>query len=169
MAKRERRKPVPGEFEDPLSNYDPQQFEDELERSLVEDSVTSIPHEDYLKLPASATVSDALEAMSEANDACVVVVDDDGKAVGIFSERDVLTRVACEGGDFHDKPLSDVMTAEPVVVHSDESPARVLNIMVTGGFRHMPVLDESDRVIGMIGARRLTAYLQNFFPDAEAK
>lgn len=168
MAKRERRDPQPGEFEDPLSNYDPKQFEDPFEKALVEDPVTALPSEDFLKMHTSATVVEALRAMHEANDACVIVVDHDDKAVGIFSERDVLVRVADRYAELKDEPISAVMTPEPATVYSDESPARVLNVMVTGGFRHVPVLDESDRVIAMIGARRMTAYLQQFFPDAEA-
>ena len=169
MAKRERRGPEPGEFEDPLSNYDPQEFEDDFERSLMEDSVTSIPVKGYLKLPQTATVAEALRAMGEANDACVVVVDEQEKAVGVFSERDVLVRVARRYREVKDKPLSELMTAEPVVVHTDETPARALNVMVTGGFRHVPVLDESDRVVGMIGARRMTAYLERFFHNVQAE
>ena len=168
MAKRERRQPAPGEFIDPLSNYDPQEFEDDFERSLVEDNITSIPHEDYLTLNQAVSVSDALKAMAAANNACVVVVDDNEKPVGMFSERDVLVRVVDDYQAVKDKPLTEMMSPEPVVVHTDESPARALNIMVTGGFRHVPVLDESDRVVGMVGARRVTAYLERFFPEAES-
>jgi len=168
MAKRQRRDPEPGEFEDPLSNYDAKEFADPLDQSLAEDCVTTLPVEDYLKLNQSATVDEALRAMAEANDACVVVVNDEDQPVGVFSERDVLVRVAHRHAEVKDKPLSELMTRDPVVVHTDETPARVLNVMVTGGFRHVPLLDESDKVVGMIGARRMTAYLEKFFPEADA-
>jgi CBS domain-containing protein len=166
MAKRERRQPDPGEFEDPLSNYDPRQFEDQLEHSLSDDKVTAIEHRPFLAVLAGETVRATVDMMAEHNIACVVVVNEQAEPVGIFSERDVMTRVAGQWPQVVDKPMSEVMTATPAVVYSSETPARVLNVMVSGGFRHVPVVDADGKLMGMIGARRLTTYLQSYFPDS---
>jgi len=166
MAKRERRKPEPGEFEDPLSIYESPDYEDAFLKSLCEDATTQIEHRPYLAVLADERVGQATAMMNEHNSACVVVVDDEGKPVGIFSERDVLVRIADQFDDVVDRPVRDFMTPEPVVVYMTDSPAQVLNVMVAGGFRHVPVVDVDDRLVGVIGARRVTAYLQQHFADA---
>jgi len=168
MAKRERRPPEPGEFEDPLSNYDPPEFEDDFERSLCEGSVTEIEHRPFLSVLAGETIGATLKMMGEKDIACVVVVDEDAAPVGIFSERDVLDRLTDRLQELADQPVSQVMTPDPAVVYSNDHPAKVLNVMVGGGFRHVPVVDADRRLIGVIGARRLTAYLQGHFPEARS-
>lgn len=166
MAKRERRQPEPGPFEDPLSNYDPQQFTDQLERSLSEDTVTAIEHRPFLAVMDDETVRATINLMGEHNIACVVVVNHDAEPVGIFSERDVLNRVADDLNKVTEQPISELMTPNPAVVFTTESPSRVLNVMVTGGFRHVPVVDVDGKLVGVIGARRVTDYLKSYFPEA---
>lgn len=165
MARRERRQPEPGEFEDPLSNYDPPQIDDEIARLLVEDTIEVVPFDDHLKARESMTVHDAIKLMNDNRFACVVVMDDDRRPVGIFSERDVLNRVSDNYDAVRDKPLREVMTPNPVTVHSTDSPAKVLNVMVSGGFRHVPVINEDGRIEGMVGVRKITAYLREKFPE----
>lgn len=165
MAKRERRKPEPGEFVDPLSNYDPPVYADEMERSMCEDAVTVIDHKPFAAMVSQERISQVLSHMAQDNVACVVIVDHDAKPIGIFSERDVLNRVMDHYPEIAEHPIDEVMTHDPVVVHPTDSPARVLNVMVTGGFRHVPVVDADGHLVGVIGARRTTAYLQRYFPD----
>ena len=97
--------------------------------------------------------------MADSNIACVIVVVD-GRPVGIFSERDVLHRVSTDYKETLDKTLADVMTVDPVIVYETDHPSRVLNLMAGGGFRHLPVVDADGKLTGMIGARRVTDYLQ---------
>ncbi len=169
MARRERRKPEPGEFEDPLSNFDGPAYEDEFERSLSEDQAVAIEHRPFLAVMADQTIRSTMAMMAEKNIACVVVVNDENQPVGIISERDVMTRVAGRFDQLADQPIAEVMTPEPVRVYAGDTPARVLNVMVTRGVRHVPVLDADNRLVGVIGARRLTAYLQKHFAEVAGK
>lgn len=166
MAKRHRRPPEPGEFEDPLSNYDPPAFDDDFERSLCSDAATRIEHRPFLAVMDSETVGAALKMMAEKDIACIVVVNDAAEPIGIFSERDVLKRVAGSVGEAAEKPVSSVMTENPTVVYASDPPAKVLNVMVNGGFRHVPVVDADGKLMGVIGARRMIHYLQDQFPEA---
>lgn len=158
--RRERRDPEPGEFEDPLKNYEPPEYGDDLERSLCEDTVEVVGHRPFLTVRAGATVAEALRLMADNGIACVVVIDEQHKPVGILSEQDVVNRIAPEYPRIADQPISTVMTAEPVVVYETETPARALNVMGSGFFRHLPVCDVNGKLIGVIGVRRLTEYLQ---------
>ncbi len=168
MAKRERRQPEPGEFEDPLSVYEPTQYTDAFLESLCEDAVSQIEHRPYLAVLEDERVCQALALMNEHFSACLVIVDDQAKPIGMFSERDVLTRVADHLDEITDRPIKDFMTPDPITVYDTDTPAQVLNVMVSGGFRHVPVVDVDERLVGIIGARRVTAYLQKYFPDEVA-
>lgn len=166
MAKRRhRRDPEPGKFEDPLSNYDEPEYADKLEHSLSEDSVTVINTTPFHAVSPDITVREAMHQMSEHTIACLVVIDGDDKPIGILSERDILMRFALEFDEVADQPLGNVMTKDPVVVHESENPARVLNQMYSGKFRHVPVVDADGKIIGIIGPRRTTSYLQSYFAD----
>ncbi len=162
--RRHRRKPTPGEFEDPLSNYDPVSYEDDLERSLAEDPATEIESRPFVAISANTSIRDAIAEMDEKNIAAMVITQND-IPVGILSERDILTRVAHRFSDIADEPVSRVMTADPVCICETDSPARALNLMSVGSFRHMPVVDVDGKLTGVIGARRITAYLQKHFGE----
>jgi CBS domain-containing protein len=166
MKRRERRSPAEGEFEDPLSNYDPPVYEDDLERSLCDNTIEEVvDHKPSLSVKADQTVREVVKMMAAHNGASVVVVDENERPIGIFSERDVMNRVAMKFDELAEHPVKEVMTPDPVTVHLHDNPARVLNLMTSGGFRHVPVVDADDKLVGIIGTRRLTAYLQKHFSD----
>ncbi|MBI1372839.1 MAG: CBS domain-containing protein [Phycisphaera sp.] len=162
LRPRKRHEPEDVDFQDPLENYDPPKFADDLERSLAEDAVTVIDHRPFQTIDANTSVREALRIMHERGIACLVVTNLDGKPVGILSERDVLTRIAPAFEAMAEKPVRDAMTPDPVVVYESEPPARAVNLMGSGQFRHLPVVDLDGRLIGTIGARRVISYLKAF-------
>jgi CBS domain-containing protein len=165
--KRERRSPEPGDFVDPLSNYDPPTYADAFEKSLCEDEIGRLELRPFAKVEGHTSVRSVLAQMAEHNIACVVVVEDN-KPIGIFSERDVLDKLADRYALVVDEPVRKYMTADPYIAYETDSPAQVLNVMGSGGFRHVPVVDVDNNVVGMVGARRMTAYLQQYFSDVES-
>ncbi len=162
-SRRQRREPSPGEFQDPLSNYDTPAYADDLERSLVEDRVSVIQSKPVMQVVSTMPIREAVRIMAEQNIACLVVTDAQNKVVGVLSERDILTRVADNYSVIAGNPVSDVMTPQPTTVFETTKPAHVMNLMSEGLFRHVPVVDADGRLTGMIGARRLIAYLEKFF------
>lgn len=154
-----KRNPVePGEFEDPLSNYDPPAYADEFERVLCEGRVDQMRTQPVACVEKDATVQNALDVMKRH--ACSsVVVRDGGKAVGIFSARDVLNKIA-DDPSTRPKPITAYMTPDPQKVYASDCPAKAINLMAVGGFRHIPVLDINDNVVGILGPRRTTQFLE---------
>ena len=165
MAKRKRRGVQPGEFEDPLSNYDGPEYADELERSLCEDSVTVVEHKPFSTVEASTKVADVLRQMADKDIACVLI-EDDSRLVGIFSARDVLEKLCEQYEQVKDQPIRQVMTPRPVSIYEADPPAHALNLMAVGGFRHVPILDVDEKVVGVLGPRRIISYLESHFEDA---
>ncbi|MCY3647856.1 MAG: CBS domain-containing protein [Dehalococcoidia bacterium] len=85
----------------------------------------------------TASVRDAVNLLVENKGGAVLVVDGDSLS-GIFTERDVLKKVAGRPGAL-DAPVAEYMTTDPVVVRENETVAVALHKMADGGFRHVPM------------------------------
>ena len=106
--------------------------------------VSARPHESVL---------DAARRMKEAQVGAVVVLDGD-VLVGIFSERDLMTRVVVAGRDPSETPVSSVMTREVETAELEDRVDACEEKMRRAGCRHLPVLARG-RVVGMISMRDL--------------
>ena len=113
---------------------------------------TIIEGQELLWASGSTHVSDAARMMKRRQVGAITVVEA-GKLVGIFTERDALFRVVAEGRDPTTTPIAEVMTPNPRTISPDKPFASALHMMHEGRFRHVPVVDENERPIGMISAR----------------
>lgn len=105
-------------------------------------------------MSASATVQEAAEFMALRNVGAVCVVDEHGKLVGVFSERDVLRRVVVLKRDPASVRVGDVTSELRAVINCDETPHQALERMDQIGTRHLPVVD-GERWVGMLSMRDL--------------
>ena len=101
----------------------------------------------------SATVQDVATLMSEARVGCIPVLDGE-QLVGVFSERDLMTRVVVEGRDPRKTEVGSVMTTEVITARLDDRVERCLEKMHGRGCRRLPVVSDG-RVIAMISMRDL--------------
>jgi len=101
---------------------------------------------------ADTTVRAAAITMAKHKIGAILVVDDQGRLAGLFTERDVLNRVVAQGLDPDSTQLSAVMTADLQTATPDKPLAHALHMMFEGGFRHVPVV-EGGRPVGMVSAR----------------
>ena len=162
--RRKRRQPEHGEFQDPLKNYSGPDYQDSLERALLEARIADMKIEPFTALAPDLTIEQVMTRMVQLEIACVLIVEE-GRLCGIFSERDVLTKVADRFDEIKDRPISEVMTVNPVYVHRTDSPAKALNLMADSGFRHVPILNVDDKVVGVLGPRRVTMFLHKHFDN----
>jgi CBS domain-containing protein len=110
-----------------------------------------IEHQELVAAPGSTTVIAAARLMRESHVGAVIVVEE-GKLAGVFTERDALFRVIAEGRDVQTTQLAEVMTRDPRTIHPDKPFPDALHVMYEGGFRHVPVVEDG-RPVGMISAR----------------
>lgn len=101
----------------------------------------------------SATVLEVATLMSKARVGCIPVLDGE-QLVGVFSERDLMTRVVVEGKDPGEIPVGSVMTSEVITANLNDRVERCLEKMRSRGCRHLPVVADG-RVIAMISMRDL--------------
>jgi len=91
----------------------------------------------------------ALQVMSDANVGAVLVLEGE-RLVGIFSERDYARKVILRGKASKDTRVSEIMTDKVLYVTPDETVDECMAIMTEKHFRHLPVLDEGGKVIGIV-------------------
>jgi signal-transduction protein with cAMP-binding, CBS, and nucleotidyltransferase domain len=121
-----------------------------------------------LVAPPETSVSKAAKLMAEKNVGAVMVVEDK-RLVGIFTERDAVIRVIARGRNVETTLLAEVMTAGPRTVAPDESFGQALLMMFENGFRHAPVI-ENGVPIGIVSARHaLDPDLEEFISEAERR
>ena len=90
---------------------------------------------------------------------------DEGSLVGLFTERDVLNKVALEYEEVKDLPISELMTPNPIYVYTTDSSAAALSVMAATGYRHVPVVDLDEKLVGIIGPLRVTSFLQDRYNE----
>jgi CBS domain-containing protein len=106
---------------------------------------------------ATATVQEAAEFMAERNIGAVCVIDEEGKLLGVFSERDVMNRIVVAHRDPTAVKVGDVTSELRAVIQCDETPHQALERMELIGTRHLPVVD-GDRWVGMLSIRDLLSF-----------
>ena len=104
-----------------------------------------------LKASPDTLVSKAAKLMAAKNVGAIMVVEDD-RLVGIFTERDVTFRVVARGLDPQATRLAEVMTCAPDTIDPDKPFGSALVVMQEGGFRHLPVV-QGGKPIGIVSSR----------------
>ncbi|MFQ5520093.1 MAG: CBS domain-containing protein [Candidatus Methylomirabilia bacterium] len=153
------------EFHDEYSESLETEFR-ELKGALLSDRVKLLRPSEPLCLTADATVRDAVAKMVSNRRASVVIVDQAGRLIGIFTERDVLTRVVGQGADIHRTRLDEVMTPDPEALSPQDRICYAVNRMNIAGYRTIPLVDDERRPIGIITVNDVIRWLAEIFPEA---
>lgn len=106
-------------------------------------------------IDSSQTVLDAIKVMAEAHIGAVLLTENH-KIVGIFTERDYLTKIELEGRAAKSTKLKDVMTPQMMTVSMDTSVEKCVGLMKQYQIRHLPVV-EHDQLIGLVSMRDVMA------------
>ncbi len=131
---------------------------DAVERSLIEDPVGRLRPRTPVTIGPTTSVRQAISTMLDNNVGALLVVDERDHLLGIFSERDLLTKVAGLRDDYADRPVSEFMTRDPEAVAPHHTLAFVLHKMDCGGYRHVPVL-EHGHPVAMISVRDMLRHI----------
>jgi signal-transduction protein with cAMP-binding, CBS, and nucleotidyltransferase domain len=99
-------------------------------------------------LPAATPLNQAIAAMATARASALMVVDDTGRAIGMLTEQDIARRVVFRLGP--EAPLTAAMTTPLIACAPDEGLWRAIALLRQHGLRHLPVLDEGGRCLGML-------------------
>jgi CBS domain-containing protein len=138
----------------------------EIRGALLNDRIAVLGPAEPVCLRESATVQEAIERMLARRQAGVLIVDAEQRLVGIFTERDVLTRVAGQGRDPRQTTLDTVMTRDPDALGPDDRVAYAVHSMSVAGYRTVPLVDAGRRPLGVVTVSDVIRWLAGLFPEA---
>jgi CBS domain-containing protein len=110
-----------------------------LVRSVMEDNLSHLDQIETLTVRPSDPALEVARRMRDAQTGCALVLDDEGKLAGIFTEHDVLSKLIGAEGKAHDVPVSELMSGNPETLRETDSVAAALNKMALGRYRHVPI------------------------------
>ena len=116
-------------------------------------------HAVYSVHPES-TVYEALKVLVDKNVGALVVIDKE-KFLGIFSERDYARRVILKGRASKETTIREIMTEHPITVTEDETIEVCMGKMTDKRIRHLPVVDDDGRLIGLISIGDVVKYIMD--------
>jgi CBS domain-containing protein len=102
-----------------------------------------------------ASVADAINKMLDHHVGAVAVVDSDFRVAGIFTERDVLRKMALSHANPQTTPVRDLMTANVQMATCSTGAGEALTTMLEHHFRHLPVADDNGKLLGILSIRNL--------------
>lgn len=102
-----------------------------------------------------ASVADAIRTMLDRHVGAVAVIDSEHRVAGIFTERDVLSKLALSKLDPESTPVRELMTTPVELATAETGSSEAFVTMVERHFRHLPVVDNNGKLLGMLSIRHL--------------
>jgi CBS domain-containing protein len=110
-----------------------------LVRSVMEDNLSHLDQMETLTVRPEDPVLEVARRMRNAQTGCALVLDDEGKLVGIFTEHDVLNKLVSVEAEVQDVSVNELMSGNPEALRESDSVAAALNKMAMGQYRHVPI------------------------------
>jgi predicted transcriptional regulator len=139
-------------------------------RITVDEGIFNCPIRDLhyhppLCMQGQGMLAEAVELM-QRHSVGAVMVQQGERLVGILSERDILRKVLGSGVDPNRATADQHMTPDPEVSTPDDTIGRAIFLMQGGGFRHLPLVDEQYRPVGIVSVKNILEYIVGFFAHA---
>ncbi len=106
-------------------------------------------------VPLDATAERAIRTMLDRHVGAVAVVDEKQRVAGVFTERDVLRRLSLSGLDPSRTPVREIMTTPVEMATLSTTAGEALATMVERHYRHLPIVDDNGRLLGMLSIRNV--------------
>ncbi len=133
-----------------------------VEKLLEEAKIYQIINPLIVQAPPTLSAQDAIALMQE-NKAGYIVIAEGGKAVGIFTETDVVRKILAQNSGF-ERPVSDFMTRDPIALSPENSAGDAIDVMGGKRFYHVPLVDKKGDLAGVLSVRTLIRFLAEHYP-----
>jgi len=135
----------------------------QIQQLFTDTTVWQLHPSKPLTAESGTPLSQALELLQKRKVGCITIVKDH-KVVGVFTERDLINRVIGQL-DSYDVPIDSVMSKDPLTIHRNAPAGEAIAMINSGNFRHLPVVDDSGKLVGLFGIRTILNYLAELFPE----
>ncbi len=126
------------------------------DRFVIENWMTK----DVLAFTGEEDILYVARKMASRNVGAAVIIDKDNKPKGIFTERDVMVKIIMQKKDYAATKLNEVMTPDPIVINNKENCTVAGDIIREHGMRHLPVVDDNDKLVGIVSIKDLAGYFK---------
>jgi len=106
-------------------------------------------------VPLDATAERAIRTMLDRHVGAVAILDEKQRVAGVFTERDVLRRLSLSGLDPSQTPVREIMTTPVEMATLSTTAGEALATMVERHYRHLPIVDDNGRLLGMLSIRNV--------------
>jgi CBS domain-containing protein len=135
---------------------------------LVDERLQVVGRREPVTVAPNTSLADCLAAIRRSGTGdSVFVVDAAGRLAGVLTERDIFSRLV--GGDVApidlEQPVETLMTTSPHHLHLDETVRDAIELMQTGRYRNVPLLDDNDILQGVIRPQDVLKYIAEAFPE----
>ena len=131
-------------------------------RKARQDFVSSMQTDDYVCIAPSTPLSRAIESMARDEGGCAIVCEEDGSVVGIFTERDLLTKIVGAQSDLN-APVSNWMSPVVATLTPEATIGDAVAIMNDKGYRNVPLV-KNGKLVGSISVFDIISYLAESYP-----
>lgn len=138
--------------------------EKKVEAQLLAEPIGHLGLSDYCIVTADTSVRDTIQRMRITRQNCAFVVGEGTHIIGIFTDRDVLKKIATSPATW-DQPVSEVMTKSPNTLPASATTDDAIKLMGKGHYRNVPVV-EGNVIIGNVNHFAILKYLTEHFPEA---
>jgi CBS domain-containing protein len=135
-----------------------------IERAIVSEDIRALGLGPPITVRSDISLHETVQTLQREHIGCVLVTDEAGKLVGIFTERDLLSKVALHSLDWKVERVSAYMTKDPETLHPEDRIAWALKLMHIGGYRHVPLTDEAGRPVGVVSIKDIVDFIVDLFP-----
>jgi CBS domain-containing protein len=133
--------------------------------TLIDTGLATVSRREPLTVGPGTTLRECLALIQRSGVGdSVVVVDPDGRLVGMLTERDIFGQLVGTGVDL-DQPVETYMNASPNTLNLDMSVRDAIELMQTGRFRNIPIVDEAGHVAGIVRPADILQFLAEAFPE----
>ena len=128
------------------------------------DPLESLTQEKYIVLNEQATLQELITSIQKHPIGCVLLQNNQFIS-GIFTERDIVQKIVGKRYNLDEECIANYMTKNPDVLHLQDPIAFALNKMISGGYRHIPIVDNTEKPIGVIAMDNIINHLGDCFFD----
>ena len=128
----------------------------------IQDPISSLGLEPPLVVELGTNMKNALNSLQQEKQNCLLVTDSN-KLKGILTERDILLKVTGKGFDLDLVTVDEFMTEDPEFLSPEDPLAYALNKMHIGGFRHVPIVDDLMKPVGLISISNIISTIADYF------
>lgn len=133
--------------------------------SVAEASLRVLALRDPITVRPGTSLADCITIIRETGSAdSVFVTDPEGRLLGVLAERDIFARLVGHVVDLN-RPVESIMKEHPWTLHTDQPVRHAIDLMQTGRYRNVPLVDDDDILVGVVRPVDILKYLAEAFPE----